>query len=216
MQEVEAYRSKNELTSVIDNGGRFYNVFSRANDQVVTKGELAKAAGMWASDLNAFLFLDLATFDLDEMEKLAVEDTLEPDLRNRYRQASTRVIAASDIDGEGQAGDAIIVEGSVQKCHEKTKFSGYIYVPITVGDVTTFTVTPIFDHFSVYRLFDGDSRKVDAELPGAVVAVPLKAEFSAGDRIRFAGYLRELEFDDEESRTNNLYLEAIYFSRLQK
>ncbi len=34
------------LRKAIDNGGRFYNFLTAADDQVVTRAELAKAAGV--------------------------------------------------------------------------------------------------------------------------------------------------------------------------
>ena len=209
MQEVEPFRTKEELVSAIDNGGRFYNLFSRAHDQIVTRGELAKAAGVWASDLNAFLFLDLASFQFDERDKKAVVSLLEPDLRDRYQEMAPTVLRPSLVDQEGKAGDAVIVEGVLQQCHDKTQFSGCVYTPIMIGDVTTYTLTPIFNSFTVYKVFDEEGSE-----PCAVIAAPLHSGFVDGDEIRFAGYLRELEFEEEEYRTNKFYLEPTFFSNI--
>ena len=60
MREIKPYKTVRGLTKAIDNGGRFYNLFSHAQDNVVSRGELAKAAGMFSSGANAFLFLEMA------------------------------------------------------------------------------------------------------------------------------------------------------------
>ena len=208
MQEVERYHSKSDLVAAIDNGGRFYNVWSQASDNLVTRGELAKAAGVWASDQNAFLFLELATQGLEANDKASIIGLLEPSLRDRFTKFAPKYFAPSEVDEQGQAGDAVVLEGSLEHVGDKSQFSGFIYTPIMVGQVTTFTMTPIFDCFDVYKLI-GDSSG-----PNAVLAVPLKSPFSDGQQVRVGGYLRQLEFEDAAVRTNKYYLEAVYWARI--
>ncbi|QDV45334.1 hypothetical protein Enr13x_52100 [Stieleria neptunia] len=214
MLEVKAFKSVNDLIGELDNGGRFYHLFSHADDKIVTKGELAKAAGQLVGANNAFLFLKLATLGFSEAEKFAILNMLEPNLRERYRESMPKVINPSSVDHEGKAGDAVVVEGPVEHCHDKTQFGGFIMIPITVGEITTYTMTPIFDNYAVYRVFDEENR--DSKERCAVIAVPLNIEFADGDRVRFAGYLRDLEFNEGEVRTNSYYLEATYYSRVGK
>lgn len=59
MRELKPYRTLQGLRKAIDNGGRFYNFLTDADDHVVTRAELAKAAGVFTAGVNAFLFLEL-------------------------------------------------------------------------------------------------------------------------------------------------------------
>ena len=70
MRQVIPYRTLRGATKALDNGGRFYNPFAKADDGVVSAAELARAAGVFSSDLRALLFLEMATAGLsaDESE----------------------------------------------------------------------------------------------------------------------------------------------------
>ena len=45
MRELKAYRTVVGARATLDNGGRFYDLIAMADDNRITKGELAKAAG---------------------------------------------------------------------------------------------------------------------------------------------------------------------------
>jgi len=47
MREIKLYKTKRGLQKTLDNGGRFYNIFTDAGDDVVSRAELAKAAGVF-------------------------------------------------------------------------------------------------------------------------------------------------------------------------
>ena len=126
------------------------------------------------------------------------------------REQDLPVMTPPDIDTNGRSGDAVIVEGQLKGIGDKSRFSGFIYTPIIVGDVTTFTMTPIFDQFDAYEL-SGD----ESDSGTAIVALPLQSDFADGTRLRLGGYLRELEFEDESARDHNLYLEAMYYSKVR-
>lgn len=44
MREVQPYRTERGLLKALDNGGRFFNIFTKAGDAQITRAELAKAA----------------------------------------------------------------------------------------------------------------------------------------------------------------------------
>ncbi len=60
MRELKPYRTMQGLQKAIDNGGRFYNLLTHADDHIVTRAELAKAAGVFSAGVNAYLFLEMA------------------------------------------------------------------------------------------------------------------------------------------------------------
>ena len=53
MREVQLYRTERGLLKALDNGGRFFNVFTKAGDDQITRSELAKAARADGSSLSA-------------------------------------------------------------------------------------------------------------------------------------------------------------------
>jgi hypothetical protein len=74
------------LTKAIDNGGRFSNLISHGGDSGVSRGELARSAGVFCSGRSAFLFLEMAQHELSPQDRAEVEQTLERDLRAEYRR----------------------------------------------------------------------------------------------------------------------------------
>ena len=124
MKEVIPFTSREELSAAIDNGGRFYNLFSAADDQVVSKAELAKAAGVIAAGQVALLFLDLASNDLSETDRKEFISMLEPGLRDRFHDVVRNRISPSNVESEGEAGDCVIVEGFTKRLNDKSQFTG--------------------------------------------------------------------------------------------
>jgi hypothetical protein len=72
MRELKPYRTMQGLRKSIDNGGRFYNFFTDADDHTVTRAELAKAAGVFTAGVKAFLFLEMAQQDLQPDDRQSI------------------------------------------------------------------------------------------------------------------------------------------------
>ena len=210
MNEIIPFTSREELSAAIDNGGRFYNLFSAADDKIVSKAELAKAAGVFVSAQVALLFLDLAANELSEAERNEIISMLEPSLREKFYDEVRRKLSPSSVESEGEAGDCVIVEGFTRRLSDKSQFTGFIMIPNIVGGITTFTMIPIFEMFDVYEFFEED----DFSSASTVVAAKAGSDFADGAHVRFGGYLRALEVEEESARTHRLYLEASYFTRL--
>jgi len=194
MKEVKPYKTMHGLTKAIDNGGRFFNLFSHADDNLISRGELAKAAGVFSSGDTAFLFLEMAQHDLPPDDHLAVEQMLEPELREKYRRQRPKTMVPSSVDAKGKAGAAVIVSGFPRFVEKKTEFNGFIMVPITTGNVTTFSMIPIFDQFDVYEVFD-DKRM---RKPSSVIAKSRGKRLEHNGPVRFGGILRKLQFKKGE------------------
>ena len=210
MRELKPYRTKHGLQKALDNGGRFYNFFSRAQDNVVTRGELAKAAGVFSTSTHAFLFLEMMQRDLPAEDRQSVLLLLEPDLRNDYRRQRPLTLVPSVVEEKGVAGRSVIVAGYPRFVENKTQFSGFIMVPISTGKVTTFTMIPIFDQFDVYEVFD-DRRM---RKPNTVVATVRGQRIEHDGPIRFGGVLRKLQFEDKTKKSHQFYLETVFYTRL--
>src|SRR5690606_25353333 len=154
------------------------------------KGELAKAAGVFSSGDNAFLFLEMAQYDLLPQDHATVEQMLEPELRSNYQRQRPATIAPSAVDAEGEAGTAVIVLGYPAFVENKTEFNGCIMVPISTCTSMTFSIVTIFDRFDIYEVFN-DERM---QKPSSVVARSRGERLEHDGTVRFGGILRKLEF----------------------
>ncbi len=210
MRELKPYRTVQGLRKAIDNGGRFYNFFTDANDHVVTRAELAKAAGAFTAGMNAFLFLEMAQQELQSDDRQSIIDLLKPDLRKDYRRNRPKTLLPSAVEKEGTAGRSVIVAGYPRFVEDRTQFSGFIMIPIMAGKVTTFTMIPIFDQFDVYEVFD-DRRM---RRPNSMVATVRGQRLAHDGPIRFGGVLRNLEFKDKTKKSHKFYLETVFYTKL--
>jgi hypothetical protein len=206
MRELKPYRTLDGLRTAIDNGGRFYNVFSHAADEVLTRGELAKAAGVFTAGVNAFLFLEMAQQQLQSDDRQAVLRLLDSDLRKNYQRYKPLTLLPSVVEKEGVAGRSLIVAGFPQFVENRKQFKGFIIVP--AGKV--FVMVPIFDKFDVYEVFD------DRQMckPGTMVATVRGQRLSHNGPIRFGGVLRKLKFKDKTEKSHNFYLETVFYTKL--
>jgi len=210
MKEIKPYKTLAGLMKAVDNGGRFYNLFSHADDKLVTRAELAKAAGVFSSGDNAFLFLEMAQQALAPEDRATVEEMLETDLRRRYRRQRPHSMHPSTVDADGKPGTTIITTGYPRFVENKTEFNGFIMIPISTGKTTTFTMVPIFDQFDVYELFDNERM----EEPSSMVARSRAKRLEHDGPVRFGGVLRKLETEKGKDPVHNHYLEAVYYTRL--
>jgi hypothetical protein len=210
MRELKPYRTQHGLRTALDNGGRFYNFFSTSQDNIVTRGELAKAAGVFSASTQAFLFLEMMQQELSAEERQSTLLLLESGLRKDYQRQRPITLLPSLVETKGVAGRSVIVAGYPRFVENKTELSGFIMIPVSTGKVTTFTMIPIFDRFDVYEVFD-DRRM---RKPNTVIATVRGQRFDHDGMIRFGGVLKKLQFKDETKKSHRFYLETMFYTRL--
>lgn len=212
MREVHPFSSADEAMEAIDNGGRFYHLFAKPHDNVVSRGELAKAAGVIASDRTALLFLDVAIHELSGPDKNSVISSLALSLRDEYDEKRPFHLAPHEVDAKGEAGHTAVVEGRLHQLDDATAFKGMVSMPMQVGTVTTYHFVPIYDHFEVFELVAPDENARGS----ALVAVTKGSdEFRPDEPLRIGGYLRDLHFEADAERTHDFYLDAVYFTHVR-
>ena len=86
MQELKPSTSLGPLKKALNNGGRFYNFFDDENDEKISRGELAKATGVYAAGIQAFLYLQMTKQDLDERDQQTVVAILDDKLRKNFEK----------------------------------------------------------------------------------------------------------------------------------
>ena len=182
MQQVVPFSDLQDAQTSLDNGGRFYNILTNADDGVITGAELGKVAGCFTDKQKMALFLDLAMAELPDSDKDQVVQMLSPGLRADMESHKPAWWLPSEALAQGVAGASAIVTGVPKLVESKSAFSGFIMVPIMTGTVTTFMMIPLIDAYDVYEVRDEASdeaflvahAKANAELVLKQAYRPLK------------------------------------------
>lgn len=210
MRELKPYQTLQGLKKAIDNGGRFYNLFTAADDAVVSRGELAKAAGSFTAGTTAFLFLEMAQQNLSVEAQQEVTNLLEAKLRKQFLRDRPTTLAPSSVDKEGVAGKSLIVCGYPRFVENRSQFKGMVMIPVLVGKAMVPMMFPITDQFDVYEVFDDKKMKK----PNSMVATVRGKRLEHDGPIRFGGVLRKIEFEDKTQGTHQYFLETLFYSKL--
>lgn len=209
MQELKPYTTLAPIKKALDNGGRFYNFFDKAENEEVSKGELAKAAGVFTAGMQAFTFLSMSQQDLKAADQEAVLSLLEPSLRKSYQKKKPPFVKPSEIESGYKAGQSVIASGYLKPIEDRTQFTGMIMIPVMVGKIVTMIPIPIFEHFKVFECFDAAALKGAS----AIVAIAKNKKFDASGLLQFGGVLKKLQYKSKEPKKHTLYLEPLYFVR---
>jgi hypothetical protein len=110
MRELKPYQTLAGAKAALDNGGRFYNLLTSADDNRISKAELTSAAGVFRSQHAAFTFLHMALADLADSQRSEVVSLLDPLLAKRFKSHAPRRLEASAVaSGAGKAGQSRFV-----------------------------------------------------------------------------------------------------------
>ncbi len=196
MRIVKPYRTVSGALRALDNGGRFYNIFTAAGDNVVTSSELKKAAGVIGSDQLAYLFLAMSLHDLEDAQTREVMRRLDKGARDGLRRLAPALVAPKDV-ATMRATKACIVEG----------------FPYSVPDheVHGFMMIPTCSVFQVYEVFATQARK------GASCRIMWpKGKWTAGknQRFRFGGVVKQENSTEKKNSPKRLFLEPQYYTPL--
>jgi hypothetical protein len=205
MREVKPYRTVAGARAALDNGGRFYNLLAMADDDRITKAELAKAAGVFRSEQKAFLFLHMGLADLSDGKRSEVLSLLAPALAKRYKSNGPRRLAPSAVWAEAKAGQLIVVEGYPRFHTRKTHRA---IVPMMVGKVMV--PIPVEMHYDGYQVFASPTAK---GTPAWLVVKRPRARL-AETFTRFGGAIRRYTFEDSSGKHSDLFLEPLLFTNL--
>ncbi|MBC8753801.1 hypothetical protein H2O64_03915 [Kordia sp. YSTF-M3] len=204
MKKIEPFRNFNDALLNLDNGGRFYNILTKADDGVISKAELGKVGGIFYDKQQMILFFELSISKLGEEKRNAVISKLEDNLKALYTKYKPIELLPSEAYSKGIIASNTIITGIPTLTESKSEFVGFIMIPMVVGKVTTFTMIPLIDMYDVYEIRDeaSDENFLIAHAKGAT-KLPKK-------KIKVAGVLKELRSDRKESVASKRFLEAIY------
>ena len=208
MQDVIPYASYTRALEALDNGGRFYNLFTKADDEEIALAELAKVAGVFSDKQKMFLFYEMAVQNLTASDQESLFANLSENLQTSYKEHRPQLLLPSEANSKGISSKSAILTGYPHFVTDKTVFNGFIFIPVSTGKLTTMVMVPIMDQYDIYELTD-ESSSATTFLANVRGAGRLPVE-----RARFGGILKETSVDNHGKNKDRLFLEALYCTRI--
>jgi len=206
MKLIEPYINVDEAILSLDNGGRFYNLFTEAEDGIISQAEIGKVAGLFNDRQKMMLFFELSVSRLDAVAKANVISKLDENLQRSYQKYKPQELLPSEAENKGVISANAIITGFPALIESKSELTGFILIPISTGKAMTFVPIPIIDHFDVYKMKDELSSET------FLIAHAKNAEkLPEHKRIKVGGVLKEFKLKKGEEPGVRKYLEINYF-----
>lgn len=205
MEQIIPYQNITAALSQLDNGGRFFNFSSKAEDGEITVAELAKVAGMFNEKQKLVLYLELSISSLTKEDQIDIISKLSDDLRRDFLKYKAQELMASEAAVRGILSTNAIITGIPMIKDSKSEFTGMILIPISTGKSTTFVPIPIIDQYDVYEVRD------DASAETFLIAHFRGKEKLPAEKIRVAGVIKDLEIKVDGLRGHQKFLEINYW-----
>ena len=205
MKKITPYKTKQNALVSLDNGGRFYNLITKANDGNITSAELSKVAGLVSGKQKMVLFLEMSLLELSTDSRKEVLKALSKDLKSAINKYPSQFLSPSEAERKGTLSQNAIVTGIPTFVESKSDFNGFIMIPIMTGKVTTFSMIPIIDQYDVYEVRDQESTD------SCLIAHSKNKAKLPRSKFTFGGILKELKEKEEENSPTKVYLETHYY-----
>lgn len=209
MKYIHPYKTRGNALAALDNGGRFYNLITQANDGEISTAELGRVAGLFNNRQKMVLYLEMSICDL-ELESISdIRSSLSEELKQVYKKYQPQVLLPSTAQNEGIISSNAIVTGIPRYVKSNSDFTGFIFIPISTGKVTTMVMVPLIDHYDVYELRDeGRAREF-------LIAHARSSKKLPEESYRFGGVFKTLQKDEKDVSPSVTYLETQYFTSVQ-
>lgn len=206
MKKITPYKtSKNALAS-LDNGGRFYNLITQANDGNIETSELSKVAGLVSGKQKMILFLEMSLSKLDSESRKEILQALSTSIKLAIYKYPTQYLSPSKAKEKGQLAHNTIITGIPTFIDSKSDFIGFTMIPVMAGNVTTFMMVPIIDQYDVYEVRNHESSDT------FLIAQSKSSKKLPEHLTTFGGVLKELKEKEDEDSSGTVFLEAHYYS----
>lgn len=206
MKKITPYKSYKYALASLDNGGRFYNLASKAKDGDISSAELAKAAGVFSGKQSMILYLEMSLLNLEEEKRNKVLSHLSQGLKSEYAKFKPAQFTPSEARKKAKKSEATIITGIPTLVDSKTEFNGFIMIPIMTGKTTTFTMIPIIDQYDVYKLKDHESDN------NFFIAHNRSSRKLPEQLTTCGGIIKELKTKSEEESATGVFLEMLYYN----
>jgi hypothetical protein len=205
MKHIQPYTSTAEALTSLDNGGRFYNILTEAEDGKISSGELGKVGGLFNDRQRMILFLEMSVSRLDAAAKARVLSLLDDKLMESYHKHRAQKLTPSEAQEKGIIARNAIITGIPKMIESRKDFKGFILIPIMAGKAMTVIPVPIVDRYDVYEVRNETSA-------GTFLIAHARGEQRlAEEKIVVAGVLKEIKMEKGEGVRK--FLEINYYFR---
>lgn len=208
MQKTETYKTATEALKALDNGGRFYNMFTSENDEVISLPEVGKVAGVFIDRQKSILFLDLSISELSQVETDMILEKMDSSLQSAWQKyKSGRFTPSEAVTGAAISSNAII-KGIPRLTDSKSTLSGFVVVSVLVNKVPLVMPVPITDLYDIYEVRD------EAGSDAFLIAHTASKEKLPEELINVAGVIKEMSTEEGETDPSKKFLEVVYYSEV--
>lgn len=208
MKQIIPYQDITEALATLDNGGRFYNLFAKADNGKITAAELTKVAGMFNERQKLVLFLELSMSKLPKHHQVDIISKLEDKLRRDFLKYKAQELMASEAQERGILAANAIITGMPTVRESKSEFNGVVLMPISTGKSMSFIPVPIIDQYDIYEIRDDHSAET------FLIAHYHGKEKLPTEKIKVAGVLKNLEIKVDGVKGHQKFLEINYYQTL--
>jgi len=204
MKFITPYKSLDEATTSLDNGGRFYNFLSTAEDGVISPAEVGKVAGLYNDRQKMVLYLAMCISGLKTSAQRQVEISLSKDLKTSYEKYFPQYYKPSEAKNLGVLGTNAIITGVPIHIDSREDFNGFVMMPVLMGSVMIMMLIPIIDNYDVYHLKDETTSQT------FLIAHARSKEKLPQKPLTAGGILKEIKLKKDEKGPSEKYLEILY------
>lgn len=208
MKKTETYKSVTEALEALDNGGRFYNLFTSGDDEVISLAEVGKVAGIIVDHQKSILFLDLSISDLGQKEADVVLGKMDSFLQSAWQKYKSGKFTPSEAGAGAGINSNAIITGIPRLTDSKSVLSGFVLISILVNKVPVMMPVPITDEYDIYEIRD------EAGSDAFLIAHSRSDEKLPEKAIKAAGLIKELFTEEGETDPSKKFLEVLYYSEV--
>ncbi len=208
MEQLKPYQNISEAINHLDNGGHFFNLFTKADDGEINVGELAKVAGIFNERQRLILFLEFSISKLSKKDQVEIISKLDDRLRSAFLKYKAQELMPTEAEKLGLLGANAIITGVAKLKESKSEFQGLILVPISTGKVVTFVPIPIRDQYDIYEIRD------DQHSEAFLIAHYRGKSTLPAEKIKVAGVFKQVEVAVDGIKRNQKFLELNYYAKL--
>jgi len=103
VKKLTPYKNKRFAIAALDNGGRFYNLLTNADDGEISAAELSKAAGVFSDRQQMFIYLEMAVSELNEQSISDIYKHLSPSLKDAAKKYRPTHYSPAEAATKGKA-----------------------------------------------------------------------------------------------------------------
>ena len=201
MEQISLFKSASQAIDSLDNGAEYYNIFTKADDDLISQSEVSKVAGVRLPKQKAVLFLKLAMSGLTEREQQEIEGRFDDRLSENFTKYNPEFVESVQAVEALNPGTGVIITGTPRKIEGEGVVSGYISIPV----IDVFTLIPISETYIVYEIKDESSGN------RVLVAHDKDAGLLPETKMKIAGVVKQFQLAQEDDSEFEKFIEVDYF-----